>query len=93
VNKTIFNSNTRDGLPRAAAKERAVSYPDVALWVGAARPSGGKTAVRRLRARLRTLMPRGGLNEGFVYLVTFSEVTKFGILITIHIQLFSKSYL
>jgi hypothetical protein len=45
----------------------------------------GKTAAARLRAELHTLQLREGLNEEFLYLYTFSEVSNSVVLITIFI--------
>ena len=69
--------------PSAAESERAVPSPDLALWVIASRPSGGKTAAAMSRAGLQALQPRDGLEEDFMYLFIFSNVSNAGILITI----------
>jgi hypothetical protein len=53
-----------------------VPIPDVACWVGAARPSGGKTTAVRL--------------EGFVHMFIFSNVSDAGILITVFTNSFRR---
>jgi hypothetical protein len=45
--------------------------------------SGKKMTAARLHARLQAHQLREGLNEGFLYLFTFSKVSNTGILITI----------
>jgi hypothetical protein len=60
----------------AADNERAVPYPDIAFWVGAARSNCRKTAAVRLQ-------PRGRLKEDFMYLFTFSNGSNAGILLPI----------
>jgi len=42
--KITLNSNIRNGLLNSAEIERAVSCPDLEIWVGTARPSIGKAA-------------------------------------------------
>ena len=74
---------SRRTLKRAAESERAVPCPDVARWVSAVRPSGGKTAAARLRAGLRALQHREGLNEDFTYLFAISNLSNAVILIAV----------
>jgi hypothetical protein len=70
-----------------------VPHADVAPWVRAARSSVGKTAAARLRTELQTLQQLTvGLNEDFLCLFTFYEVSNSGVLIPIFIQVFSKPY-
>jgi len=59
-----------------------VPYPEVARWVRAAGPNGGKIAPGRSQARLQVLEFGVGLQEDFAYLCTFSDVSNAEILIS-----------
>jgi hypothetical protein len=63
MNEIVLNSNTCNGLLSTMESERAVPCPDIACWVSAARPSGGKTSAASLRARVQALQPREGLKD------------------------------
>jgi len=63
-------------------KEQAVTYLGFVCWVNTARLSHGKAAAVILWGRLQALQPRDGLKEDFVCLVTFSNISSAGILIT-----------
>jgi len=52
-------------------------------WVNTARLNQGKATATILWGRLQSLQPREGLKEDFVCLVTFSNISSAGILITI----------
>jgi hypothetical protein len=92
MNKTIFTSYTLVVLSSAAGSDRAVPWPDVARGVSAARPSGGKTAAARFAGRAAGSAAHRSLDRDFVYLLTLSDVSNPGILITIFTELFSNPY-
>ena len=58
-------------------------YPGVARWVSAARTSGRNTVASGSRAGLHALRPTEGVEEDFIYLFTFPNVSNTAILITI----------
>jgi hypothetical protein len=59
-----------------------VPWPDVACGVSAARPSGGKRAAARFAGRAAGCAAQRSLKRDFVYILTFSDVSNPGILIT-----------
>ena len=79
MNEILSYSDTHDGLLSAAESERAVSYRDVARWVRAGRPSGGKKATVRLRVGPNALWPA---EEKLCVCLPGSYVSNFGILMS-----------
>ena len=58
-------------------------WPEVAGGVSAGRPNGGKTAAARVAGRALGSAAQRSLKRDFIYLLTFSDISEPGILITI----------